>query len=189
MRHVNSCLNGRGVIRRPVSSGTVSENVAGVLIVLRPGFEAISLGALLAIASAVTIACNMTIVRVLTQQDNVRTVVLSFTFYLTVFTFPPALFFWETPSLQGLIATAALGFFGTAAHLCFTRAMASAEASAIAPLDFVRLPFAAAIGFIWFDEVPDNWTAVGALIIAGAAVYIGQREIVAARRPPTGGNP
>ncbi len=161
----------------------------GVLIVLRPGLEVVSAGAMLAIASAGIIACNMMIVRVLSQQDNVRTVVLSFSFYLTLFTLPPALFVWQTPSWEGLAATAALGFFATAAHLCFTRAMASAEASAIVPLDFIRLPFAAVIGFVWFGEVPDIWTAVGALIIASAAVYIAQREIVAARRTPTLGNP
>ncbi len=162
---------------------------AGVLVVLRPGFEGVSLGALFAIASAGTIACNMTIVRVLSQQDNVRTVVLSFSFYLTLFTLLPALFVWETPSWQGLAATVALGISSTAAHLCFTRAMASAEASAIMPLDFIRLPFAAAIGFLWFGEVPDIWTAVGAAIIAGAAVYIAQREMMAARHAPTVGNP
>ena len=79
------------------------------------------------------------------------------------------------------------GIFSTLAHLLLTRAMAIAEMSAIAPLDFVRLLFAAGIGFIWFAEVPDIWTAVGAVVIAGSAVYIARREAIAARRTPTVG--
>jgi drug/metabolite transporter (DMT)-like permease len=70
-----------------------------------------------------------------------------------------------------------------------TRAMALAEMSAIAPLDFVRLLFAAGIGFIWFSEVPDIWSAVGAIVITGAAVYIARREALAARHPPTVATP
>ena len=56
--------------------------------------------------------------------------------------------------------------------------------SSIAPLDFVRLLFAAGIGFIWFSEVPDTWTAVGAILIAGSAVYIARREAIAGRLHP-----
>lgn len=159
----------------------------GVLIMLRPGVEAISQGALLSIGSAMTIACNMMIIRIVSQQDNTRTVVLAFSFYLSLFTLPPALFVWQTPSWEVLGALVLCGLLATLAHLLLTRAMSIAEMSAIAPLDFVRLLFAAAIGFIWFAEVPDIWTAVGAIVIAGSAVYIARREALAARRPPTVG--
>jgi drug/metabolite transporter (DMT)-like permease len=159
----------------------------GVLIMLRPGAEAISLGALLSIGSAMTIACNMMIIRIVSQQDNTRTVVLAFSFYLSLFTLPPALFVWQTPSWTVLGALILCGIFSTLAHLLLTRAMSIAEMSAIAPLDFVRLLFAAGIGFIWFAEVPDIWTAVGAIVIASSAVYIARREAIAARRTPTVG--
>ena len=61
-------------------------------------------------------------------------------------------------------------------HLAFTRALALAEASAMAPYDFVRLPIAALIGFFAFGEVPDVWTWVGAAIIFSATLYITHRE-------------
>jgi drug/metabolite transporter (DMT)-like permease len=156
----------------------------GVLIMLQPGVEAISSGALLSIGSAATIACNMMIIRIVSQQDNTRTVVLTFSFFLSLFTLPPALFVWQTPSWEVLGALVLCGLLATLAHLLLTRAMAIAELSAIAPLDFVRLLFAAGIGFIWFAEVPDIWSAVGAVVIAGSAVYIARREAVAARRKP-----
>ena len=109
---------------------------------------------------------------------------LTFSFFLSLFTLPPALFVWQTPSWEALGALVLCGLLATLAHLLLTRAMAIAELSAIAPLDFVRLLFAAGIGFIWFAEVPDIWSAVGAVVIAGSAVYIARREAVAARRKP-----
>ena len=162
---------------------------AGVLIMLRPGVEAVTLGALLSIGSAASIGCNMIIIRVVSQEDNVRTVVLAFSFYLSLFTLVPALLVWQTPSWTVVGAMALCGVLSTLAHLLLTRAMAIVELSAIAPLDFVRLLFAAAIGFIWFAEVPDIWSAVGAVVIAGSAVYIARREALAARRTPTLSNP
>ncbi|NDG37452.1 MAG: EamA family transporter, partial [Alphaproteobacteria bacterium] len=57
-----------------------------------------------------------------------------------------------------------------------TRSMRFAEASAVIPLDFVRLPLSALIGFYFFMEVPDTWTVVGALIIGVSAVYIARNE-------------
>jgi drug/metabolite transporter (DMT)-like permease len=158
---------------------------AGVLIMLRPGVEAVTIGALLSIGSAATIACNMMIIRIVSQEDNTRTVVLAFSFYLSLFTLPPALLFWTTPSWEVLGALVLCGLLATLAHLLLTRAMSIVEMSSIAPLDFVRLLFAAGIGFIWFSEVPDIWTAVGAIVIAGSAVYIARREALAGRRHQT----
>ena len=154
---------------------------AGVLIMLRPGLEVISVGALLSIGSAATIACNMLIIRIISQEDNARTVVFTFSVFTSVVTLLPALFVWETPSWEMLIALVLCGFLATLAHLLLTRAMSIAEMSAIAPLDFVRLLFAAGIGFIWFSEVPDIWTALGAIVITGSAVYIARREALSVR--------
>lgn len=154
----------------------------GVLIVLRPGTQAISPGALLAIGSAATIGINMMLVRILSRTDTTPAIVTSFSFYLTVGTLVPALFVWQTPSWENLLVMLLAGFCGTAAHLAFTRALALGDASAVAPLDFLRLPFAAGVGYLFFAEVPDGWTAVGALVIAGSAAYIARREAVAARR-------
>jgi hypothetical protein len=56
-----------------------------------------------------------------------------------------------------------------------------AEASALMPYDYTRLLFAAIIGWIFFAEVPDLWTWVGAAVIVGAALYIAHREAVLKR--------
>ena len=58
---------------------------------------------------------------------------------------------------------------------------AVAAATALLPFDFARLPFAAAIGFAVFTEIPDVWVWVGGFVIFAASIYMAHREAVAAR--------
>ena len=67
------------------------------------------------------------------------------------------------------------------AHIALTRAYAKADASAVMPFDYMRLPFVAVIAFLAFGEVPDLWTWIGAGVIAASAIYIVQREASIAR--------
>jgi drug/metabolite transporter (DMT)-like permease len=96
--------------------------------------------------------------------------------YLTPLSLIPALFVWRTPDLSTFGALIGLGGLGTIAHLSIARALAAADASASAPFEFFRLPFAALIGFLWFGETTDAWTWAGAAIIAGSSVYVAHRE-------------
>lgn len=157
----------------------------GVLIVVRPGVETVQLGALLALGSAMSIAVNVLLIRVMSQEDSTRAIVLTFNMAITFFTFIPAVLFWVWPSPLMIGVTFAIGVTTTVAHLMLTKAMSLAEASAIVPLEFIRLPMAVLIGFVWFAEILDVWTIVGATIIGCSAVYIARREALAARRITT----
>ena len=84
----------------------------------------------------------------------------------------------------GLSAT--LGALCTAGWLCFTRAFALADASAILPLEFTRLPFVAVLAYVVFGEVPDKWVWLGAAVIFASSLYIAQREHAAHRREQVG---
>ncbi len=157
----------------------------GVLIVVRPGVETIQLGALLALGTALSISVNVMLIRVMSQVDSTRAIVTTFNLSIAVFTLIPALFVWTWPSATMITVTFIIGATTTIAHLMLTRAMSLAEASAIIPLEFIRLPLAALIGFIWFAEILDTWTIVGAVIIGCSAVYIARREAIAAQRAPS----
>ncbi len=89
-----------------------------------------------------------------------------------------ALPFWTWPSWPVVAWLVVVGGLGSMGHLCYVRAFSMADASAIMPYDYVRLLFAALIGWVFFAEVPDRWTLVGAVVIAGSAIYIAHREAV-----------
>jgi drug/metabolite transporter (DMT)-like permease len=71
--------------------------------------------------------------------------------------------------------------------MLLTRAYTKADASAIIPFDYTRLPFIAVGAYFVFGEEPDIWTWVGAAIIAGSSIYIARRESVVAREREASG--
>jgi drug/metabolite transporter (DMT)-like permease len=97
----------------------------------------------------------------------------------------PALLVWQTPSLAQLGFAALLGLAGTLGHLCFTRALASADATVVVPFDYLRLPAVALIAYLVFAEVPVIWTWIGGAIIAASSLYITLRELKLRREAAT----
>ena len=148
----------------------------GAVIILRPGLETLDLAAGLALAAAAFMACSMLIVKSLSGTENPNAMVLYMGTLMTVFSLPPALFVWETPSFEIAGWLVALGAVATMAHVCITRSFAAADASAVMPFDFIRLPVAALLAYIAFGEVADMWTWVGAGVIFASSVYITRRE-------------
>jgi drug/metabolite transporter (DMT)-like permease len=153
----------------------------GVLVIMRPGRESLDAMLLLILLSAASSAMNNITVKYLVRTERPNTIVALFSVYLTPLSLIPALFVWEWPDLKSLGALVGLGIIGTLAHLSVARAYLAADASACAPYEFVRLPYAALIGYLLFGEVSDGWTWVGAAIIAGAAIYVAHREAKLAR--------
>jgi drug/metabolite transporter (DMT)-like permease len=153
----------------------------GVLVIMRPGSERLDANLLILLLSAASAAMNNITVKFLARTEPPGRIVAMFMIYLTPLSLIPALFVWRWPDLSALVALFGLGCLGTVAHFSVARALAAADASACAPFEFARLPFAALIGFLWFGEVTDVWTWVGAAIIAGSSVYVAYREARLAR--------
>lgn len=158
----------------------------GVLVILRPGFTEVTWVTGLPILAAAFMACATLFVKSLSETESPNTIVLYMNLLLTPLSLLPAIFVWQWPSMMTLLLLAVLGFLAAAAHIALTRAYAVADASAVLPLDYLRLPFVAAIAFLAFGEVPDLWTWVGAGIIAASTLYIAHREMRVARAHGSG---
>lgn len=155
---------------------------AGALIILRPGVVEVSLGALLVLIGAGANATSNMIMKFTTRSDHPDTAVVYLMLYVTPMMIVPALFVWTWPTLEQLALLVGVGFFATLNQRFLARAFAAADATAVLPFDFARLPFGALIGFIVFTEVPDIWVWVGGALIFTASVYIAHREARAERR-------
>jgi len=154
----------------------------GVLVIMRPGSERLDANLLILLISAATAAMNNITVKFLARSGEPPSrIVAFFMIYLTPLSLIPALFVWQWPNPSTFGALIGLGCLGTIAHISVARALAAADASACAPFEFARLPFAALIGFLWFGEVTDFWTWVGAAIIAVSSIYVAHREARLAR--------
>lgn len=155
--------------------------VVGALIIIRPGVEEVSTGAMLVLASGVLVAGSKLIAKTLTRTDRTMTIVAYLSLIMTIVTFIPALFVWRTPTVGELGWLALIGVLGSTGHLLVIRAYKYADVSAVEPVTFSRLVFAALAGYLVFGEIPDLWVWVGGGVIVAATSYIAHRETVAER--------
>jgi drug/metabolite transporter (DMT)-like permease len=154
----------------------------GVLIIVRPGAHAFNPAAIVMIFSALTSAFSVLIIKRLTKTESAQAIVM-FTFvFLAPLTLIPALFVWQTPSWHVIALTAGMGLVGTFGNYCSARAFTLADASAVLPIDYLRMPVVALVGFVAFGEVPDALVWIGSGIIAASSLYIAHREVKLARK-------
>ena len=154
---------------------------AGVLIMLRPG-AGIEFAALVIVFGAFCTALAMVALKQLLATEARVTVMFYFSVATTVISLPPALFVWQTPEWHVLVALMFIGALGAWSQSLLMRGFAIAEASAVAPFDYARLPFTGALGYFMFGDVPTGWTLLGAAIIVGSTFYIARHEAQNARR-------
>ena len=148
----------------------------GAMVVLRPGFAEVSVASLLLLLSAAAVACSMILIKILSRTESVRAIIAYMGLLVTPASLIPALFVWVWPSVEEFGWLVVLGTLATAGHLCVARALALADATAVMPIDFTKLPITALIAYVAFSEVADVWTWVGAAVIFGASIYIAHRE-------------
>jgi drug/metabolite transporter (DMT)-like permease len=154
----------------------------GVLIILRPGFLEVTPEMALPVVAAAFMATAVLIVKSLSRTEAAGTVVIYMNLILTPLSLVPALFVWRWPTSPTWLHLMLLGLFAALAHLALTRAYAKADASAVLPFDYARLPLIAIIAYFAFGEVPGVWTWIGATVIVASAIYIVQRESKMPRR-------
>ncbi len=152
---------------------------AGVLVMLRPTVE-IDPAALVALLGALLVAFATMLVKIVAKDAPVTLM-----FYTgvvgTCVAAIPAAYVWVEPTWAELGLLSLMGASGAGAHNCFIRGYREGDASAIVPFDYSRLVFAAAAGFVFFGDIPDVLTGVGAAIIVATTLYIARREAKAAR--------
>ncbi len=155
---------------------------AGMLIIIRPGFQEVNLGLLLVLGGVAIQTCNTIIVKILTRTDPPDTIAFYHSLVMIPVAVIPAAIVWITPTLEQWFWLMAIGATGIMTQRAQSRAFAVADASFVLALAFLRLPIAALIGFVVFHEVPEVWVWVGAAVICTSSTYIAHREAALARR-------
>jgi drug/metabolite transporter (DMT)-like permease len=139
--------------------------VAGVILILRPGLAVISPASLAVLGSAFCYALSHTLTRRLALVDTPLTIL----FYMTVIQLPlgffTSIFNWTTPTLEMLPWIIVVGAAALSGHYCMARALAIADAIVVVPLDFLRLPLIAAVGFLFYGESLDWFVLAGGVVM------------------------
>ena len=162
----------------------------GVLLMLQPGGRAgIEPAAIAGLTAAIVAAFVSISLRELAQTERHLTILGYLGLVSSAVTAVPAalVWLWPTPTEWWLILL--LGGLGALGQGCLMRAYRHGEASVLAIFDYLRLPFATALGLWLFGEWPAIPAVAGALLIASSTIYIARREATlastATSRPPT----
>lgn len=157
----------------------------GAFIILRPGFEAVSLGQLAQLTAAPLFAASFLLAKRLTDREDPAVIVGMLSLFCTLTLLPGAILQWRTPSPEELFWLTLTAVFATAGHYTLTRAFSAAPITVTQPISFLQLVWAALLGMTVFGEALDPWVFAGGGIIVAAATYISHREVLAARRLQT----
>ncbi len=162
----------------------VALGFVGVILIVQPG-SAFSPGVLVALLAAALSAAVAISIKFLSRTEKPDAIVLYTTLLWVPLSLLPALWVWENPEGMTWLWIVLAGFFGTAGHMCWARALKLGDASMLTPISFLQVPIVATAGYLLFDERLDVWIGVGAGVIFAANAYIAHREAQLARRAVT----
>lgn len=160
----------------------VIASMIGALIILRPGAEVFSPAALLPLGCAVAYAGNALMTRYLGQSEPVWTSLFYGAVFGTLLLTCALPFVWQ-PIPQGQIwLFVLLGLIGTGAQTAIILAFSRSEAGLLAPFGYLGIIFAAGWSTAIYNQPPDAYTIIGALVIIAAGLYVWASTTLAAQK-------
>jgi drug/metabolite transporter (DMT)-like permease len=161
--------------------GAVILGLIGVLVILRPGVESFKPAALIVLVAALGYGAQNIATKKLTATESTFAIV----FWMNVIQLALAVvfagvFFLQKLTLDLVPAIAGLGVAGLFAHFCLANAFRAGDASLVVPLDFLRIPLIAVVGWWLYDEALDVFVFAGAGIIISGILWNLRSEM---RRP------
>ena len=153
-------------------AGVVVLGLVGVLVILRPGITTINPAAFLVLAAAFGYAITMIATKKLTATEST----ISIVFWMAVIQFPLSLFGSDLSAFvhfqaHNILPAIGLGIGGVTSHYCLSNAFRSGDATLVVPLDFMRIPLIAVVGWALYGETLDAFVLIGALIIIAGVVW------------------
>ena len=156
--------------------------VIGVVIIVRPAAGEVNPGQLIALAAAVGFGVSMALVKSLTRTESSLAIIFWMIVVQGVAGFVPTLYVWIWPSAYVWGWVVVIAIVGTFSHYCLASAMRYADATVVVPMDFLRVPLSATVGWLLYSERLDLFTVLGAvLILTGNLLNLKPNTPVAAR--------
>lgn len=162
--------------------GVVVLGLVGVLVILRPGMTAFNPAAFLVLAAAFGYAITMITTKQLTATETTFGII----FWMAVIQFPLSLLGSNPATLLNLqtghiLPAIGVGIAGLTSHYCLSNAFRSGDATLVVPLDFMRIPLIAVVGWAFYGERLDIFVLFGALIIIAGVLWNLRSEAARAR--------
>ena len=151
----------------------------GALFIIKPGLDfSQTFPAIVAFIGGMGAGCAAACIRkVRTFHVNGMVIIAFFSAFSTLIALPFSIIYFEPMSIQQLLWLCGTGVFAAFGQFGLTGAFYNAPAYKISVYDYSNIVFAAVLGFIFLDQVPDQWSLIGYVIIIGAAVAVFLRDL------------
>ena len=149
----------------------------GMLIILRPGIIDISIGIYMALISSLIWSVVIILTKKVSKDDSAITILSHQYVYMSLFSFPLVIYFWEQPSLNTIIFILCAAMSGTVLHIALNHAYKLVDVTMTQPYSFLGLVMSSVIGYFVFSDKPDLYTWLGASVIFCGVILISYREL------------
>jgi drug/metabolite transporter (DMT)-like permease len=144
----------------------------GIVLYARPFTAGFEPGAFVGAAGAFFGALVVTCIKRLQTTESTRVIMFYYAFWNAAFALVPALWLWVTPTWQEMALLLVVGFLGIAGQSLITHGLGHGDATVLVPLDYSRILYSAAIGWLLFGELPGMWSLAGMAVIVSASLYL-----------------
>lgn len=152
--------------------------LVGALVILRPGLREVNSGHVAMLFTALSFAASYLLAKRMSDDVSPAIVVGMLSLTVTLGLAPWAALVWVPPSLWDLGILFGVACFATLGHYTMTLAFVAAPVTVTQPVTFLQLVWSILVGWAFFDEIPDAWVVLGAVMIISAISYITWREAV-----------
>ncbi len=149
----------------------------GMLIILRPGIIDISIGIYMALISSLIWSVVIILTKKVSKDDSAITILSHQYVYMSLFSFPLVIYFWDQPSLKTIIFILCAAMSGTILHISLNHAYKLVDVTMTQPYSFLGLVVSSIIGYFVFSDNPDFYTWLGASVIFCGVLLISYREL------------
>jgi drug/metabolite transporter (DMT)-like permease len=156
---------------------------AGILLYARPFTSGFDANALVGATGAFFGALVVVSIKQLSSTEPARVIMFYYAFWNSVFAIPLAYMEWVSPNAIEYLPLLLIGFLGIAGQSMITKGLTLGDTTALAPLDYSRIVYAAIVGYFLFGEVPGVWSFAGMAVIVGASIYLVLTEKKRAKKP------
>jgi drug/metabolite transporter (DMT)-like permease len=147
----------------------------GVILVLKPT-GAVHIASIAGLIGGALAALAKVTIRRMSDTEPISRIVFYFGLISLLVATIPMFWFWQNPNQKEWMLLILLGGLGTFGQLFLTKAYTLAPASRIAPFTYSSILFAAAIGWVFWNEIITLLTVSGAFLIIMAGILIIQEK-------------
>ncbi|WP_246811992.1 DMT family transporter [Microvirga sp.] len=149
----------------------------GILVILRPGLETLQPASFLMLG----VAFSFALVAIMTKRLTMTESTFSILFFMNLLQLPMNLAgvrraFWLEVQSSHVLPLIGISLGGLLAHYCLTNAYRQGDATMVVPLDFMRIPLIAFVGWQFYGEPLDPFVFLGSFCIIVGLLYSLHRE-------------